>query len=135
MEGPDQPSALKHSFGKEERLNNKKSIQELFDKGSSFFLYPFKIFYIIDPLDGSGKNKILISVSKKLHKKAVDRNLIKRRIKEAYRLNKHLISNDGRTHQPLLIGFIFVAKQILTFNHIETKLKLALLRLNEVRSK
>jgi ribonuclease P protein component len=134
MEGHDQPSVLKYTFRKEERLHNKKMIKELFDKGSSFFLYPFKIFYVQDP-DISGKNRILISVSKKIYKRAVDRNLIKRRIKEAYRLNKSILANGEKNKLPLLVGFIFVAKQILSYNEIESKLKSVLLRLQEVRSK
>jgi ribonuclease P protein component len=135
MEGHDQPSAIKYSFSKEERLHNKKMIQELFDKGSSFFLYPFKVFYLPDKQWDSDKNKVLVSVSKKFFKKAVERNLIKRRIREAYRLNKHIISSTGHDSKPLLVGVIFVGKQILSFNEIETKLKLVLMRLNEVRFK
>jgi ribonuclease P protein component len=133
MEDHDQPSVLKFTFSKEERLNNKKTIQELFDKGSSFFLYPFKIFYLPATITSSVPAKILISVSKKGFKKAVDRNLLKRRIREAYRLNKHILHTD-KDNRPLLIGLIFVSKQILSFNDIENKLKLVLQRLNEVRA-
>ena len=75
----------KFTFKKSERLSQKKSIQELFDKGSSFYLYPFKVFFI--PSEAPD-HQILISVPKNIFKRAVDRNTIKRRIREGYRLNK-----------------------------------------------
>ncbi len=135
MEGHDQPSFLKFSFSKDERLKNTKTIKELFDKGSSFFIYPFKVFYISIQDPDCAKNKIFISVSKKLYKKAVDRNLIKRRIREAYRLNKSHIQPAQLENDSLIFGVIYVGKQIMTFKDIECKLKMILLRLNEVRSK
>ena len=74
------------SLPKSERLYKKKDIQELFDKGSSFYLYPFRIF--VQKQSEQNIHQVLFSVSKKNFKKAVDRNRIKRRMREAYRLNK-----------------------------------------------
>lgn len=132
MELPDEPSDLKYTFSKEERLKSRKEIKELFDKGSSFFIYPFKTFYLpITSPDSSCKNKLLISISKKNHKKAVDRNLLKRRIREAYRLNKRLLTDNGPS---FAIGLVFVSRQILSFSEIDSKLKLVMKRLNDIRS-
>ena len=112
------------SFKKEERLNSKKKIKELFDKGSSFYLFPFKVIYLEQvPLD-SGKSpchQIMISVPKRKFKKAVDRNLIKRRIREAYRLNKSIIRPDG-VQKAYLIAYIYTTDKVLSQAAISKKL-------------
>jgi ribonuclease P protein component len=95
------------SFKKTERLSGKKSIQELFDKGSSFYLHPFKVFYLKS--ENSTVNRILISVPKANFKSAVDRNTIKRRIREGYRLNKSTLTKDKK----FLIAYIYSAREIL----------------------
>lgn len=102
---------------KSERLHADKLIKELFNEGSSFFLYPFKVIYL-RKIDMIGQaNQVLISVSKKKIKKASGRNYIKRRIKESYRLNKHLLKADG-----FILGFIFVGKPEMSFSEMEPRL-------------
>ncbi len=110
-------------FTKEERLNKRKDIQELFDKGSSFYLYPFKVFW--SPQHESSINQVLVSVSVRNFKKAVDRNLLKRRMRESYRLNKLKLSG-----KPIKAAFIFTAKQIIPFKELEGKMILALGKLD-----
>ena len=117
---------MKHTFSKAERLSSKKIIDKLFEKGSektnSVFLYPFRVVYLSEPNPENELTSIIISVSKRSFKKAVDRNLIKRRIREAYRLNKHLILENKSIILPSNIGFIYVGKEILPFAMIETKI-------------
>ncbi len=120
-------SNLKFTFPKSERLHSKKLIQELFTEGSSFYLYPFKLIYLKQP--DAESDQVLISVSKKKFKHAVTRNLIKRRIKEAYRLNKHLISHKDDASDKVLIGYIYTGKEVLPYQLIEAKLKKSLYRL------
>ena len=115
-----------HTFRKEERLNKEKWIQELFTKGSSFHLYPFKVLYLPNPESGARLHQVLISVSSRKFKRAVDRNKIKRRIREAYRLHKQNIS----AAQPWLIAYIYIAKEILPSAVIHEKLPLTLETLN-----
>ncbi|WP_221408153.1 ribonuclease P protein component [Fulvivirga imtechensis] len=117
------------TFKKSERLCSKKAIQELFSKGSSFYIYPFKIISRADP-KGSF-HQILISVPKRNFKKAVLRNKFKRRIREAYRLNKHLLKSTSK----LQIAYIYTAKELLEYKEIERKLILALERLNQQLAK
>src|SRR4051812_43206035 len=82
-------------FPKEERLSSKKLIEELFSKGSSYYLYPFRLLVKDEKLpEGQLFPQVLISVPKKKFKKAVDRNRLRRQIKEAYRLNKGNIFCD-----------------------------------------
>jgi ribonuclease P protein component len=122
--------AMKYSLPKSERLHAEKSIKELFEKGSSFFLYPFKIVFWVEKGLEESTNQVLFSVSKKKIKKATGRNYIKRRLKEAYRLNKSLLPPAG-----LLLGFIFVGEAGMSFAELEPKVKLVLQKLPSELSK
>lgn len=114
------------TFKKDEKLSSEKWIKELFEKGSSFYLHPFKVITLLHPNSGC-PNQALISVPARAFKRAVDRNLIKRRIREAYRLHKHeLISN-----QKWLIAYIYTAKEILPSALIHEKLSLTLARIGK----
>ncbi len=114
----------KFGFSKAERLTGKKKIEELFKHGSSFFLHPLLVkFHHTD----EELHRVLISVPKKKIKRAVDRNLIKRRIREAYRLNKHLVYGE----QPRFfhVALIYQDNSILPYSEIEKKLIILLRRL------
>ena len=99
----------KYSLQKKERLSKETWIKILFESGSSFYFHPFKVLYLPHPDPASTVNEVLFSVSKRNFKRAVDRNTIKRRLREAYRLNKSGI------HAPRkwLIAYIYTAKTIL----------------------
>lgn len=115
----------KLTFKKEERLNKEKWIRELFEKGSSFHLGPFRVIYLPHPDPIYPVHQVLISVSARNFKRAVDRNTIKRRIREAYRLNKLKILFPGKW----LIAYIYTAKQILPSEVIHGQLALTFERL------
>lgn len=104
---------IKKTFTKSERLSTKTLIKELFDKGSSFYFHPFKVLYL--PHDSSQFHQLLISVPKKNHKTAVSRNKLKRRIREAYRLNKDSLPSDKK----YLIAYIYTSKKIFKYAEIE----------------
>lgn len=76
-------------FSKQERICLKRDIDKLFRNGKYFFAGGFKCCYLYG--NGHPVNRIMVSVPKKLFKRAVKRNLLKRRIKEAYRKNKALL--------------------------------------------
>ena len=122
---------MSFSLKKHEILRSKKSIKELFENGSSFFLYPYKVFFL--PNNSSENNQVLFSVSKKYFKKAVDRNLIRRRIREAYRLNKKILTDDQNESLSLSIALVYISKFKLPYIDIENKLKQVLIRLNEAK--
>jgi len=130
--GSDNLSKHPLSFKKEERLKSKKLIQELFSEGSSFYLYPFKVIWSAQSRrpESIPKHKILISVPKRKFKRAVDRNSVKRRVREAYRLNKAIISPEevlGTFH----IAYIYTAEKILPQSVISKKLIATLGRLKQ----
>jgi ribonuclease P protein component len=118
----------KFTFRKKERLNKEKIIQELFEKGSSFYLYPFKVFFLKIPDSDEVSPQILVSVSKRLFARAVDRNKIKRRIREAYRLNKHEFGMESK----VAIAYIYSVKEILPSIQIRERLLKTFKRLAHV---
>jgi ribonuclease P protein component len=122
--------ASKFTFNKSARLSSKKDIKELFDKGSSFFLHPFKVLYLEDTLDRIQSNQILITVPKRNHKTAVKRNKIKRLIRESYRLNQFILSEA--TDKKFFIAYIYISEDLPTFKEVESKLKKVLLRLKSI---
>lgn len=115
-------------FRKEERLHKKRHIEELFQKGSSFNLYPFRILFINHPDPAHPHHQVLISVPVKKFKRAVDRNLIKRRIREAYRLQKSKISANSK----LIIALQYTAREILPFQEIKNKVLMAVARIEKM---
>jgi len=120
-------STMNFRLPKTERLHADKLIKELFNEGSSFFLYPFKVQFLIKKNGASGTRQVLFSVAKKKVKRAVGRNFIKRRMKEAYRLNKHLLSE---TDQDIAIGLIYVGSELMEFPEIQKKITLILKKLD-----
>ena len=112
------PDPMKFTFRKEERLKSEKTIKELFERGSSFYFFPFKVVLRANPEENYPYHQVLFSVSKKSFKRAVDRNLIKRRMRESFRLNKNLLPENPK----LCIAYIYNAKDILTFAQIQDRL-------------
>lgn len=120
--------SLKATFKKEERLTSKTVIKELFTKSSSFALYPFKVLYNAEEIEQDLNAKVIFTVPKRAFKKAVDRNFIRRRMKESYRLFK----NDFYPQLPnlkLSLCIIYIAKEKNEFQFIDKKMKLALQKL------
>ena len=113
-----------YTFKKEERLCNKKLIDTLFHNGSSFLCYPFKASWLF--VDGPQQFpvQILFSVSKKRFKRAVDRNLIKRRIREVYRLNKqqYLYDQLNSSDKKIVLSLGYIGKEIAPTDFIEKKM-------------
>ena len=114
------------SLSKSERLRSRKVIQRMFSSKSSDFIFPFKYLCVADTL--LPQHQILVSIPKKAFKRSVDRHLLARRVKEAYRLHKHTLTSTSKCY----IVFIYVAKEILTFKEIEKKVYLMLQRINKV---
>jgi ribonuclease P protein component len=117
------------TFNKAEKLSKEKTIQELFTRGSSFYLHPFKVVYILNPDPSASLPQILISVSNRNFSRAVDRNLIKRRIREAYRLQKEII--QGRSKKGAF-AFVYTSKSMLPFAEIKSKLFLVLKKIEKL---
>jgi|TARA_B100001094_G_scaffold65329_1_gene61411 ribonuclease P protein component len=105
-----------NTFSKEERITNKKVIDKLFSAGMRISVYPFDVRYVLEK-----KNlftKVLVTASKGKIKSSVKRNLLKRRIKESYRLNKSVLHQDLKCN----IAFIYSSEKILSYNEINKSL-------------
>lgn len=76
------------TYNKTEKLKSRKAIENVFANGKSFLVFPLKVFYFFEPLQAEDNIHCGVGVSKKYFAKAVDRNRIKRLLREAYRLNK-----------------------------------------------
>ncbi len=120
---------MKHSLKKTEILRSKKMIERLFLGGaSSFSMYPLRVVYL--PCERrDSKVEILISVSKRKFKHAVDRNRMKRLIREAYRLNKYSLLDSIEDDKSYVLAFIYLSDKLMPYRKIEEKMKLALSRI------
>ncbi len=124
-----------YTFKKEERLCSKKLLEELFHNGSSFLLYPFRIIWLPSfHIDSSVPVQVVINVSKRRFKRASDRNLIKRRIREVYRLHKAelLYSFLAERESQILLSLNYIGKEISEYALIEKKLKASLEKLKSI---
>ena len=118
------------TFKKEERLYRKKIIKKLFEEGKKFHVYPFKIIWLDIESDSKFPAQILISVSKRNFKKAVDRNKIKRQIREVYRINKSLFYEFmDKNKKHCVFAIIYSAEDFTPFKELEQKIIIILQRL------
>jgi ribonuclease P protein component len=121
-----------YTFKKEERLCNKKLVDELFYNGSSFLCYPFKVSWMYTDEVFNYPVQVLLSVSKKRYKRAVDRNLVKRRMREAYRLHKqqYLYGVLEDRQKKILLSLGYIGKEIANYDLIDKKMLKLLLQLS-----
>jgi ribonuclease P protein component len=115
---------MRQTLKKHERLHGKKTIDRLFLQGNSFFLHPFIVYRQIVPATGSSPVcAVLFSVSKKKISHATQRNLLKRRMKEVFRKNKHLFHPFTTSRQcNLHLAFIYIKNNLIDYALIEKKM-------------
>ena len=124
-----------HSLNKSQRLKSRKTIDALFKAGKSFSVFPFRVLYLM--LDESmAPLQAGFSAPTKNFKKAVDRNRIKRLIKESYRLHRHLLEKVVLEKGiKLSVFFIYTGKELpdqeLVTNKISVILQLLIKKLHE----
>lgn len=93
-------------FKKEEKLKSTKLIEQLFEQGSSMYEFPLRMKYLKIKHDSNHPVKVSFSVSKRKFKRAVDRNRIKRLMRECYRLNKHSLYLNIENKYILMFTYI-----------------------------
>jgi len=121
------------TFKKAEKLCSKKDIELLYKSGSSKTFYPLKIFWKVSKFESKYPTRVLITVPKRLYKRAVDRNLMKRRIREAYRYAKpNLYAELLKKELQLDILIMYVGKEKEEFVVVQKSLETGLKKLNEV---
>ncbi len=124
------PRFMRQTFRKEERLKSSKAIKQLFSQGNSFLVHPFKVNWIIGEEKEKYPARVLIGVSRKNFRKAVERNHLKRLVREVYRKNKYLLYQylEDR-HSSCDFSVIYIGKTEEDYSVIEKKIIILLQRL------
>ncbi len=115
------------TFSKEERLCSKVFIDELVAKGKSFNSFPFRIIWI-EATENKVPVRVVISVPKRIFKRAVDRNRLKRLTREAYRKNKEVLYKELKERK-VNVMFVYTSKTLMEGKELEEKLVSALIML------
>ena len=114
----------RNTFKKSERLCSRILMDRLFQGGShSVSAYPWRAVFLPVEADEQKGVSVLMSVPKKRFHDAVDRNRVKRQLREAYRKHKHALAETMVTReQGLLIAFIYTSSQIESTAYIEKRM-------------
>ena len=107
------------TYPKSEKLKSRNTIDLMFKSGKSVSKYPLRLVFIKGNLDEGQKLKMGVSVSKKYFKKAVDRNYFKRVLRETYRLNKCLLTDN--LPEPYDFMLLYQTKDRLSYEEINLK--------------
>lgn len=122
------------TFSKEERICSKLAIEQLLENKQKVYVFPYKCFYNFTiATEETRVNRILVSVPKRSFKRAVDRNRMKRLVREAWRLH-HRDEFDAFLPENIRadIIFFYVGRELLPYNLIESKIIEILHRLTKV---
>lgn len=120
---------MNQRFPSKEKLKSKKLIDQLFNEGKSVSAFPIKMVYAKIPFEDNVMLKAGVSVSKRNFKKAVDRNHIKRLLREAYRLHKYSLIQEIDSQYVCM--FLYLGKELPSYSFVESKMKKALQKFQE----
>ena len=129
---PQYLMAKKLSLGKHQRLKSRKAIEQLFAEGKRFTVAPIRVTYIYKQLTGDepGNLQVGVTVSSKNFKRAVDRNRIRRLLREAWRLQKNSLQERLEERQSSLSVFlIYTGEELPMYNLVSEKLQVILKKL------
>ncbi len=112
---------MSRSFPKKEKLKSSKLIERLFAEGEAITKFPYKLLYLQYSSDANTNVKAGFVAPKKNFKSAVKRNRIKRLLREAYRLNKHLYFNNNVGNYALMI--LYLGKEVPVYKDVDQRVK------------
>ena len=122
----------RYTLGKEQRLKSRKAIEQLFDKGIAFSIFPLRIIYVLEKEEKKNGDALQcgFSVSAKRFKKATDRNRIKRLLRETWRLQqKELQAIVAEQNMQLNVFLIYVGNELPEYEKLFEKAGSAIKRL------
>ncbi len=108
-----------------ERLRRRGSIRRLFESGESGFVYPLRYMWFADvatcddECERATTAQVMFSVPKRFHRRANKRNLLRRRVKEAYRLQKAILAGSSSRNKAIDIALVYSVKEIKSYKSIE----------------
>jgi len=124
-------STTRYFFKRADKLKSRKAIEQLFREGKSFSNFPFKVTWLSDPT-ATASLQAGVGVSSRHFKKAVDRNRIKRLMREAYRLQKHELQQQVKSSDVALTLFlIYTGKELPGYQLVYEKTGIVLSRLQK----
>ncbi|TMM29892.1 ribonuclease P protein component [Polaribacter aestuariivivens] len=112
---------MKHTLGKKERLKSRKLIEKLYAEGKSVKAYPLRMMYIQTEHTSDFPAQVGVSVPKRNFKLAVDRNRIKRLMRESYRLQKSIVYNN--LDAPYVFMISYLGKEEMKYEEIYSKME------------
>ena len=105
------------SLPRTERLRSLGAVRRMFESGESGFIFPFRYVWFAEA-DDRMSAEVLFSIPKKFHKRANRRNLLRRRTKEAYRLNKERLVGCDKS-AAVDVALVYSSKEIVSYKTVE----------------
>jgi ribonuclease P protein component len=120
------------TLNKEERLKSRKLMDELFVSGQTLTVFPFRLVWLEVPLLADYPAQMAVSVSKRNFKHAVDRNRLKRLMREAYRKNKFTVYDMAQSlSKQYAIMLIYTGRKMVDYAEVESKIIITLKKFTE----
>ena len=110
------------TFDKTERLCSKKALDELFSGGRSKSHFPIKVIFKASVYESDFPARVVFIVPKKKHRRANKRNTVRRRMREAYRLNKHHLY-EALKDQKIDLMFVYLSNEVTGYTQTETVMR------------
>ena len=120
-------TVMRYRLSKDEKLKSGKLIEQLFSEGKSISKFPLKLYFL--PLEDVEKHKAAFAVPKRNFSSAVTRNRVKRQMREAYRLHKHMLSPKDGAKFALL--FLYIGKNKPHYSLLESAMKALVKKFSE----
>ena len=125
---------MRNTLGKQERLKSKKLIEKLYTEGDSIKTFPLRMVYVQTAHTSDFPCQVGVSVAKKNYKLAVDRNRLKRLMRETYRLQKKIVYNN--LEEPYVFMISYIGREEIKYEDLYLKMeKLLTLFIDKVKVK
>jgi len=125
---------MRNTLGKQERLKSKKLIEKLYAEGDSVKTFPLRMMYVQTAHTSEFPCQVGVSVAKRNYKLAVDRNRLKRLMRETYRLQKQIVYNN--LDEPYVFMISYIGREEIKYEDLYLKMeKLLILFIDKVKVK
>ena len=125
---------MRNTLGKQERLKSKKLIEKLYAEGDSVKTFPLRMMYVQTAHTSEFPCQVGVSVAKRNYKLAVDRNRLKRLMRETYRLQKQIVYNN--LDKPYVFMISYIGREEIKYEDLYLKMeKLLTLFIDKVKVK